>query len=155
MRLSSKAFETNGTFPRRYTGEGEDLSPPLSWTAPPAGTKSLALVMDDPDAPSGTWVHWVVYDIPPRTQSLPEGLPKTPALPNGGKQGACWGVDSFQKVGYYGPMPPPGSPHHYVFHLYALDSSLGLPPRATKKQVLRAIKGHVLDEASLEAVFER
>jgi len=155
MRLVSQAFETSGAIPRRYSGAGEDLSPPLAWTAPPAGTKSLALIMDDPDAPPGVWVHWVVYDLPPQIQGLAEGLPKTPELPNGAKQGACWGVNSFKRLGYHGPMPPPGSPHRYVFHLYALDSPLKLPPRATKKQVARAMKGHVLDEASLEAVFKR
>src|SRR5438105_4599360 len=103
MKLNSQAFETTGTIPRRHTGAGEDVSPALSWTAPPAGTKSLALLMEDPDAPAGTWVHWMMYDLPPQTQGLPEGVPKAAELPNGAKQGLCWGVDSFNKLGYQGP----------------------------------------------------
>ncbi len=155
MRLSSPAFKNNGTIPKRFTGEGEDVSPELHWTGAPERTKSLALIMDDPDAPPGTWVHWVLYDLPPGTTKLPQDLPKTATLHDGARQGACWGVDAFERVGYHGPLPPPGKTHHYSFRLYALDEKPALPDNATKKQLEAAMSGHVLAESELVGAYRR
>jgi Raf kinase inhibitor-like YbhB/YbcL family protein len=155
MEMRSSAFDAGGKVPPRYTCDGEDVSPPLGWDGIPEGAQSLALIMDDPDAPPGTWVHWVLYDLPPDTPGLNEGVKKTERLENGALQGACWGVTSFSRVGYYGPCPPPGGPHRYVFRLYALDRRLGLPPRATKVQVLEAMEGHVLAQAELVGRYAR
>jgi Raf kinase inhibitor-like YbhB/YbcL family protein len=151
MTLSSSAFKTGAEIPRRYTCEGADLSPALAWDGAPAGTRSFALIADDPDAPVGTWVHWVVYDLPADTSKLPEGLPTTDTLSGGGKQG----VNDFRKTGYGGPCPPPGKPHRYFFKLYALDAPTSLKPRATKADVLRAIEGHVLTHVELMGTYAR
>ncbi|MBI4224175.1 MAG: YbhB/YbcL family Raf kinase inhibitor-like protein, partial [Deltaproteobacteria bacterium] len=117
--------------------------------------KSFALIMDDPDAPPGTWVHWIIYDLPAKTASLPEGVAKTAEGPNGSKQGLVWGVESFSRVGYYGPCPPPGKPHRYYFKLYALDAPLNLPAKATKPQVEAKMKGHILGQAALMGTYGR
>ena len=111
--------------------------------------------MDDPDAPPGTWVHWIVYDLPATVTALAEGVAKTPDGPSGSKQGLVWGVDTFSRVGYFGPCPPPGKPHRYYFKLYALDTSLGLPPKATKPQVEDKMKGHILGQATLMGTYGR
>jgi Raf kinase inhibitor-like YbhB/YbcL family protein len=150
FRLSSSSFQANGDIPARFTCSGEDLSPALAWTDPPSGTRSFALITDDPDAPSGTFTHWVVYDLPPRARQLPEGVPRT-ADPEGGRQGH----NDFDKVGYSGPCPPPGNPHRYSFRLYALDKKLDLRAGATKSDVERAAKGHVLAQAELRGRFGR
>ncbi len=155
LELKSTAFAANAAIPKKHTCDGADLSPELSWSGVPKGTKSLALIMDDPDAPPGTWVHWVLYDLPPEVSKLSEGLPKKEALANGAKQGLCWGVEDFDRVGYYGPCPPPGSPHRYFFKLYALDKVLGLPSRQTKAQVLKALEGHILAQAELVGIYKR
>ena len=155
MILKSPAFEFSEPIPKVNAGEGEDISPALRWSNPPAETKSFALIMDDPDAPVGTWVHWVIYDIPATLTELPSGVPKTEAGPAGSQQGLCWGVDKFERVGYFGPLPPPGRPHRYFFKLYALDKVLGLKPRATKEQVLASFSGHVLTEATLMGTYQR
>jgi Raf kinase inhibitor-like YbhB/YbcL family protein len=149
--LSAPAFDPGGQIPSRYTCDGADQSPALTWHGGPSGTKSFALIVDDPDAPAGTWVHWVVYDLPAETTALPEGVVKSDALPNGGKQGS----NDFRKVGYNGPCPPPGKPHRYFFKLYALDGPIGLQPRATKTQVLRAIEGHVLGQTEMIGTYKR
>ena len=112
--------------------------------------KSFALIVDDPDAPAGTWVHWVVYDLPVETTGLSAGVARDDTLPNGGKQG----VNDFHKVGYNGPCPPPGAPHRYFFKLYALDAPTGLRPRAAKAEVLGAIAGHVLAHAELIGTYK-
>jgi Raf kinase inhibitor-like YbhB/YbcL family protein len=138
-----------------FTGEGEDFSPALQWENPPAETKSFALIMDDPDAPVGTWVHWVLYDLPAALRGLPQSVLKTEDGPEGSKHGLCWGMDKFERVGYYGPLPPPGRPHRYSFKLYALDKVLGLKSRATKAQLLTAMAGHVLTEAGLMGTYQR
>src|ERR1051325_6902557 len=143
MELTSTVIKHGGLIPRKYTCDGEDPSPPLAWTGASAGTKSFALIMDDPDAPPGIWVHWVLYDLPEKATALPEGVPKTPTLPDGSKQGACWGVNSFSRSGFFGPCPPPGKPHRYFFKLYALSAPLGLPPGATKAEVARAMNGKI------------
>ena len=137
--------------PEKYTCNGSDISPPLSWTEPPAGTKSLALIMDDPDAPAGTWVHWVVYNLPASARALSEGTPPTETLADGAKQG----TNDFRKTGYGGPCPPPGSAHRYFFKLYALDIELNLAPRAAKKQVETAMAGHTLARAELIGRYGR
>ncbi|RMH32756.1 MAG: YbhB/YbcL family Raf kinase inhibitor-like protein [Nitrospirae bacterium] len=151
LTLSSPAFREGDRIPSKYTCMGADVSPPLQWSAPPKGTQSLALIADDPDAPMGTWVHWVLFNIPPSEQGLPEGLPTKDVLPNGAKQG----INDFKRIGYGGPCPPPGKPHRYYFTLYALDTMLRLPARATKAQVLEAAQGHVLAKAQLMGQFAR
>ncbi len=155
MELVSSVFESGGRIPTTYTCDGEDLSPPLTWDGVPDGVKSFALIMDDPDAPPGTWVHWVIYDMPADARGLDEGVSKSDKLDSGAAQGACWGVSSYSRVGYYGPCPPPGSPHRYVFRLFALDTVLGLPPKRSKEQLLKAMEGHVLARAELVGRYGR
>lgn len=151
FELTSSAFKAGDPIPRRYTCEGEDLSPPLHWSVPPAETKSFVIIADDPDAPVGTWVHWVLFNVPLDLRGLAEGVPPKDHLPDGALQG----LNDFKRVGYGGPCPPPGKPHRYYFRLYALDVTLNLKPRATKAQVLDACKGHVLAEARLMGRFGR
>ncbi len=155
FRLTSPAFKHGETIPKVHTCEGKDPSPALDWSGAPPGTKSFALIMDDPDAPVGLWVHWVLYDIPGELSGLPENLPKTARVLGGAKHGASWGVDSFSRTGYGGPCPPPGKPHRYVFKLFALDKALGLPPGATASETAKAMEGHVLGRAELIGLFER
>src|SRR5438046_3792505 len=130
----SRAFKAGETIPRKHTRDGQDLSPALAWTAPPPGTKSFALVCDDPDAPAGTWVHWVLYGVPASATSLPEGVRPAPTLDDGSRQG----TNDFRRTGYGGPCPPRGAPHRYSFRLYALDAVPGLAPGATKAARLQA-----------------
>jgi Raf kinase inhibitor-like YbhB/YbcL family protein len=151
LQLSSAAFSGGQKIPVKFTCDGSDASPELSWRDIPAGTKSFALIMDDPDAPAGTWVHWVLYNIPAESKELPEAVPKQEQLPDGALQGH----NSFRKIGYGGPCPPPGKPHRYYFRLYALDSKLDLKAGATKADVERAMKAHVLGEAELIGRFGR
>jgi len=151
MELKSSAFQTGGNIPRKYTCDANDVSPELSWSKAPAGTKAFALIADDPDAPAGTWVHWVIYDLPADAKELAEGVPTTEALTNGARQG----TNDFRKVGYGGPCPPEGRPHRYFFKLYALDAATGLKPRASKQQLLNAIKNHVLGEAEIMGRYKR
>jgi len=151
FEIRSTAFGSGGTIPEKYTCNGSDISPPLSWTEPPAGTKSLALIMDDLDAPAGTWVHWVVYNLPASARELSEGIPTTETLADGAKQG----TNDFRKIGYGGPCPPPGSAHRYFFKLYALDIELSLAPGATKKQLETAMAGHILTQAELIGRYGR
>ena len=149
LRLASSAFKNGDTIPHRYTCMGEDLSPPLHWSIPPAATKSFVIIAEDPDAPAGTWVHWVIYDIPLDLRGLTEGISTKDHLSNGAMQG----LNDFKRVGYGGPCPPGGKPHRYHFKLYALDTVLNLKPRATKERVLVACTGHVLAESSLMGRF--
>jgi Raf kinase inhibitor-like YbhB/YbcL family protein len=149
--LSSPCLEENGTIDEKYTCDGADVSIPLNWSDPPDGTKSFALIVDDPDAPSGTWVHWVLYDLPAEARGLAEAIPTKRALDNGAKQG----VNDFRKVGYGGPCPPGGSPHRYVFTLYALNRKVELEAGLRKPDLLRAIRGHVLAQAQLIGVYKR
>lgn len=150
LQLTSSSFETDAAIPAKYTCDGEDLSPALAWNAPPAATKGFALVMDDPDAPNKTVVHWVIYDIPAATRKLPEGVAQDPKLTDGSLQGK----NSHGKIGYSGPCPPHGVVHHYFFKLYALDKSTGLKAGATKAQLEVAIKGRILGKAQLIGRFE-
>ena len=151
MQLTSSAFTGGSLIPLRHTCDGEDISPPLQWSGAPAGTNSFALMCDDPDAPAGTWVHWVVYDIPATTDELPAGVPATETLSSGARQG----LNDFRRVGYGGPCPPRGSPHRYFFRLYALAARLDLKTRATKADVVRAMQGHLLAEAQLMGKYQR
>jgi len=149
--LSSTAFKAGETIPKKHTCDGADASPPLAWTDPPAGTKTLALVCDDPDAPAGTWVHWVLWDMPPATRSLPEGVPSQAKLEDGTRQG----TNDFKKTGYGGPCPPPGAPHRYFFKLFAVDTVVGLAPGGTKVALEKAIEGHTLGRAELTGRYGR
>ena len=153
MTLSSPAFAAGTAIPARHTCDAEDLSPELRFTDPPANTKSLALIVDDPDAPVGNWVHWVLYDLPASHRSLPEGVPPDGTLKS--PAGARQGRNDFGKLGWGGPCPPPGKPHRYFFRLYALDVPLGLEPGAKKADVERAMKGHVLGQAEIFGTYAR
>lgn len=150
MKLESSAFAENGRIPKRHTADGPDLSPPLSWSGLPDGTKSLVLIVHDPDAPRGDWVHWVLLDLPPQVSGLPEGVTDSSEPPSGGRQG----TNDFRRLGWGGPAPPSGT-HRYVFLLYALDAPTGLSGGATRAQALAAMKGHVLSEASLTGLYSR
>jgi Raf kinase inhibitor-like YbhB/YbcL family protein len=151
MQLTSTAFQESQPIPERHTCDGENLSPPLKWSGVPLGARSLALVMDDPDAPVGTWVHWVLYDLSTSSTDLPEGLPKGQYVPGGAKQG----LNDFKHLGYGGPCPPGGKAHRYFFKLYALDQILDLKPGATKKEVERAIENHTLAQGQLMGTYKR
>ena len=151
FRIESPAFQSQAKIPKKYTCDGENVSPPLVWADPPAGTKSFALISDDPDAPVGNWVHWVVYDLPSEKGELPEGVPTTEILADGAKQG----MTDFRRVGYGGPCPPPGKAHRYFFKLYALDTLLTLRPKATKAELLITMNSHILAQADLVALYQR
>jgi hypothetical protein len=149
--LTCPAFRDGELIPKTYTCEGSDVSPALHWGVPPAGTRSYVLIADDPDAPAGTWVHWVIYNLPLDLRGLSEGVPAKERLPNGSLQG----LNDFKRIGYGGPCPPPGKPHRYFFKLYALDLVLDLKPRASKAHVMQACEGHVLAETHLMGRFAR
>ena len=151
MQLTSTAFNQGQPIPERHTCDNKNVSPPLKWSGTPAAAKSLALIADDPDAPVGTWVHWVLYDLPPTVNMLPEDLQKGQYTPQGAKQG----LNDFKHLGYGGPCPPPGKPHRYFFKLYALDSVLNLKPGATKAEVEQAMANHVLAEGQLMGSYKR
>jgi Raf kinase inhibitor-like YbhB/YbcL family protein len=151
LRLASSAFADGMPIPAKYTCDGENISPPLVWSNTPQSAQSLALIADDPDAPLGTWVHWVVYNIPPALTQLEERIPVAETLPDG----AIQGTTSFRQVGYGGPCPPAGKPHHYFFKLYALDSQATLKPGATKDDLLKAMEGHVLATGQLMGTYQK
>jgi hypothetical protein len=150
MKIESSAFAPGQPIPQKYTCEGTDVSPAFRWSGAPAGTKTFALIADDPDAPARTWVHWVLFNLPAATQLLPEAVPKTESA-----AGGVQGRNDFGKIGYGGPCPPPGHPHRYFFKLYALDSELLLTSSATKKDVDGAMQGHVLAQAELMGTYQR
>lgn len=149
--LKSSAFTAGGEIPKKFTCEGPDVSPALAWGDPPAGTQSISLIMDDPDAPAGTWVHWVLYDLPASTRELPEGVPKEEQLSSGARQGR----NDFRRIGYGGPCPPPGRPHRYFFKLYALDTKTNLKAGATKAELEKAMRGHILAQTELMGRYKR
>ena len=144
MKLTSSGFVEGGMIPVKYTCDGDDFSPPLAWSDVPASAKTLALICDDPDAPAGTWVHWVALNLPPTPGGLPEGIKAEKQLSGGGIQG----TNSWRRIGYGGPCPPSGT-HRYYFKLYALDVTLTLSNSATARDIQAAIKGHVLAEGQL------
>jgi Raf kinase inhibitor-like YbhB/YbcL family protein len=150
MELTSSAFGEGGMIPNKYTCDGADVSPPLKWGSIPDATKSFALICDDPDAPVGTWVHWVYYDIPAKIRDLPENVTPDERPASGGVQG----INDFRRIGYGGPCPPGGT-HRYLFKLYALDTLLNLSPGATKNQVLKAMENHVVDHVQLMGKYRR
>jgi len=148
--VKTTAFSEGGTIPKKYTCDDSDLSPGLTWAGAPAGTQSLALIADDPDAPVGTWTHWIAWNIPPEA-ALPEGLAKVESLSDGTRQGK----NDFKRIGYGGPCPPPGKPHRYFFKLYALGAKLDLKPGASRNELEGAMKGHVLGQAELMGKYGR
>jgi Raf kinase inhibitor-like YbhB/YbcL family protein len=151
LQLKSSAFQDQGTIPQRFTCDGEDVSPPLSWSEPPAGTQSLVLILDDPDAPGRTWDHWLLFNMPATLRSLPEGVPADGAVAGIGTHG----TNSGNHLGYGGPCPPKGTTHRYFFKLYALDTTLDLKAGAGKGEIEKAMKGHVLAEAQLMGRYGR
>ena len=151
FEIKTDAFTEDGDIPTQYTCDGRNVSPPLYWSNPPQTTKSFALVVDDPDAPLGGWIHWVAYGIPMAARQLEEGIPKSEMLGDNSKQG----VTDFHHTGYEGPCPPPGKPHRYFFKLYALDTLLDLPPKETRAKLLEAMTGHILAEARLMGRYQR
>jgi hypothetical protein len=151
--LTSPAFEAGSTIPTDHTCDGKDVSPPLRWDGVPEDVVSYALIVDDPDAPRGTFVHWVLYDVPGHARELPENVGPAQRLENLGE--AAQGENDFGEIGWKGPCPPRGRPHHYVFHLYALDARLGLDPGVKREEVDRAMEGHVLGTAELTGLYGR
>jgi len=150
LKLTSTSFQ-GSRIPAKFTCNGAGGSPQLAWTAPPAGTVSLALIVTDPDAPGRTFVHWVLYGLPASARALPEALPSQGELPDGSRQGR----NDFGVIGYGGPCPPGHMPHHYFFALYALDAKLNLPAGASQKQVVAAMQGHILARGELVALYQR
>ncbi len=150
MQLLSPAFENGGFIPPKYTCDGADISIPLIFKDVPADAQSIAIIMDDPDAPMGVFVHWVIYDIPASMEGLPEGIPNEPVLEYGIKQG----INDFRNIGYGGPCPPNGA-HRYFIKAYALDRVLGAEPGLTKHQLLQMIKPYIIDDAVLMGIYER
>ncbi len=149
ISLFSPALQEQSPIPPLYTCKEEDMSPPLSWTPSTSETKSYALVLIDPDAPGGNFVHWLMYNISPEICSLPPNLPKIPVLPSGAMQG----TNSFETIGYAGPCPPQGQTHSYIFVLYALDSLLALPPGTSYADFQSAVQGHIIEETRMTALF--
>lgn len=151
LELNNGAFQSGEPIPAEYTCEGDNISPPLSWSAVPSEAKSLALICDDPDAPNGVWSHWVLYNIPPWLSELSEDIPAEATLSEGGVHGR----NDFGNLGYDGPCPPLDSTHTYYFRLYALDMELNLPPGATRHQVYDHIQGHIIDSTELQGHYGR
>lgn len=150
IKIMSSAFGEGGMIPQKYTCDGEDVSPPLSWTDVPEGAKVIALINDDPDAPMGTWVHWVIFNIPASVRELPEDVPPQKELKDGARQGR----NDFGRIGYGGPCPPRGT-HRYYFKIYALDAVLSLPAGATKAELLKAMEGHIVAQGQLIGRYQR
>ena len=150
IKITSSAFEEGGMIPSKYTCDGADVSPPLRWEEIPGGTRSVALIGDDPDAPMGTWVHWVLFNLPADTKELAENIPPEETLTNGAKQG----ISDFGRIGYGGPCPPSGT-HRYFFKIYALDIELDLESGANKHQLLMAMEGHILGQGQLIGKYKR
>ena len=151
LTISSRNFSNGGDIANKFTCDGADVSPRLSWTDPPAGTQTFALLADDPDAPVGNWNHWTLWNLPPTLRGLPEAITKDARLPDGSQQG----LNDFRKPGYNGPCPPPGKPHRYYFRLFALDVKLDLKPGASKRELEAAIKGHILAQAEYMGRYAR
>ena len=151
FKITSSAFDYGDFIPVKYTCEGDDISPPLQWENVPKGTKSFVLIVEDPDAPMGTFTHWIVYDIPADSTGIAEDFPKKPEV-NGIKQG----INDFGKIGYGGPCPPPGKPHRYFFKLFALDiKSLNIPAGASKSKVIKSLNGHIIGTTQIMGLYKR
>jgi len=150
IKITSSAFEDGGLIPAKYTCDGADISPPLQWQTVPEATKSIALICDDPDAPMGTWVHWVLFNLPPEARELAENTPADRVLPNGASQG----TNDFGRIGYGGPCPPGGT-HRYFFKIYTLDAQLDLAAGAKKRDLLKAMEGHILAQGQLIGKYKR
>ena len=156
ITIWSDSFNAGDRIPKKYTCDGADMSPPLSWIGIPGGTRSIAIIMEDPDAPMGIFTHWVIYNIPNNIRRLPEGLPKVPTLlPVLFGGGADQGINSFGYTGYGGPCPPPGKPHRYIFQIYALNMMLQLGGGEHKKVVEEAISGHIISMGELIGIYGR
>jgi Raf kinase inhibitor-like YbhB/YbcL family protein len=151
LTVSSSAFKEGDRIPAKYTCQGQDVSPSLAWSEPPAGTQSFALIMDDPDAPGGVFTHWVLFNIPSDSRNLSEAVPTQAELASGALQGK----NDFGKTGYGGPCPPPGRPHQYQFTLYALEQPLDLRGGASKNQLLSVMEGHILAQGQLTGTYQR
>ena len=149
--IKSAAFSNGGEIPRKYTCSGENVSPALSWTGLPPKAHALALIADDPDAPGGTWTHWILWNLPAAAMSLPDGVAASESLDDGARQGR----NDFGRIGYGGPCPPAGRPHRYYFRLYALDAALELKAGASRSQLESAMKGHVVAQAEWMGLFKR
>jgi hypothetical protein len=150
MKLTSPAFQHEGKIPDKFSCKGDDISPAMKWENPPAGAKSFALICDDPDAPMGTWDHWLLFNIPAADREIPEAIPSQRVLANGARHGK----NSWGRTDYGGPCPPSGT-HRYFFKLYALDTLLDLKPGATKKDIKKAMEKHILEESELMGKFSR
>jgi Raf kinase inhibitor-like YbhB/YbcL family protein len=150
LKVTSSAFKDGGMIPPKYTCDGEDISPALEWPSVPEQTRSLVLIADDPDAPRGTFVHWVLYNLPADTRKLPDSVKPEETLANSARQG----TNDFGETGYNGPCPPGGT-HRYFFKLYALDAPVNLPPGARKADLLQAMRGHILAEGQLVGKYKR
>ena len=150
IKVTSTAFEQGGMIPAKYTCDGADISPPLKWDPVPEAAKTIALISDDPDAPMGTWVHWVLFNLPAGVTELPENVPPKEKLDNGAVQGTT----DFRRIGYGGPCPPSGT-HRYYFKVYALDTALDLTSKAEKKDVVKAMEGHIVGQGELMGKYKR
>ena len=151
MQINSKMISPGGEFPKRETCDGQNTSPQLAWSGAPPATKSLALILDDPDAPGGTFTHWLLWNIPASAHELPEKLPKTAELADGARQGR----NDFGKPGYGGPCPPPGKPHRYFFRVFALDTTLAVKAGAGRPELEQAMQGHILARGELMGRYGR
>jgi Raf kinase inhibitor-like YbhB/YbcL family protein len=149
--ISSSDFQNGAEIPKKFTCDGADSSPELSWIDPPTGTRGLALIADDPDAPGGIFTHWVLFNLPADIRNLSANVSKVDELPNGARQGK----NGFRKIGYGGPCPPPGKPHRYFFKLYALDRQVDLKPGATREELEQAIQGHTIGKAEIMGKYGR
>jgi Raf kinase inhibitor-like YbhB/YbcL family protein len=151
LKLATSAFTFGEKIPKQYTADGKNISPSLSWQEPPKGTKSFVIIVDDPDAPAGVWTHWIVYNIPPDTTSLKEGISRDKKLPDGSLQGK----NSGGHIGYDGPAPPKGKTHRYFFNIFALNTVLKAPPGANKKTIESLMERHVIGEGQMMGTYER
>jgi len=149
--LTSPAFTDGQLIPMQYTCDGRNISPSLMWSGVPSGTRSVAIICQDPDAPGGTWMHWVFYGLMPNTTELPEGVAPVESPPVGGRQGA----NSFNAFGYGGPCPPSGETHHYVFTVFALNNYVTLQTRGTGQELLGAVQQHILGQGDLTGIYKK
>jgi len=151
IQLTSAAFGYGDKIPVRFTCEGDDVSPPLAWSGAPVDSRSFALICEDPDAPRGTWIHWILYNLPAAAVELTQAVPTMPEIPSGARHGR----NTAGNMAYAGPCPPPGRPHRYFFRLYALDILLSLPPGATRDELERAMSQHILAQGTLMGTYQR